>query len=260
MRLPALARAQENNFLMQNGGFARRSGLDKQSILMDIYSIMKKDTRLTRAKLEALSSAELLEIADEYGIDAPDDLNRQFIIGDLLELASELEAGEKVKETIALSDEEQVINVNTLPAGYNETKINVILRNPISLFVWWDLSDWSIKKIKAERAQLRLSVYFFESLDDEKPADAFDIQLSLSDREQYVIIPSSKKIARVDLISESAGKSDILACSEKIIIPKGSSIMASKPGEKLEVSRIMEHSGVAELLRRHYNRYRQSFD
>lgn len=221
---------------------------------------MKKDHRLTRAKLETLTSAELLEIADEYGIDAPDDLNRQFIIGDLLELASELEADEAVADTIALSDEEQAINVNTLPASYNETKINVILRNPISLFVWWDLSEWTIKKIKAERAAMRLCVYFFESLEDEKPADAFDIQLSYSDRENYVIIPNGKKIVRVDLLSESAGKSEILAHSEKISIPKGSPIMASKPGEKLAVSRIVEHSGVAELLRRHYNIYRQSFN
>ena len=221
---------------------------------------MKKDHRLTRAKLETLTSAELLEIADEYGIDAPDDLNRQFIIGDLLELANELEEGDKVKETLALADGEQQINVNTLPASYNETKINVILRNPISLFVWWDLSEWTIKKIRSERSQLRLFVYFFESLDDEKPADAFDIQLSSADRENYVIIPGGKKIVRVDLVSESAGKSDILAYSEKIVIPKGSPVMASKPGEKLAVSRIVEHSGVAELLRRHYNTYRQSFN
>ena len=222
---------------------------------------MKKDHRLTRAKLETLTSAELLDIADEYGIDAPDDLNRQFIIGDLLAMASELEEGEKVKETIALSDdEEQTINVNTLPSSYNETKINVILRNPISLFVWWDLSEWTIKKIKAERSQLRLFVYFFENFDDEKPADAFDIQLNYSDRENYVIIPGGKKIVRVDLVSDCAGKSDILAFSEKIKIPKGSPIMASTPGEKLAVSRIVEHSGVAELLRRHYNTYRQSFN
>ena len=210
--------------------------------------------------METLTSAELLEIADEYGIDAPDDLNRQFIIGDLLELASELEEDEKVKETIALAEGEQQINVNTLPTSYNETKINVILRNPISLFVWWDLSEWTIKKIRSERSQLRLFVYFFESLDDEKPADAFDIQLTYADRENYVIIPGGKKIVRVDLVSESADKSEILAFSEKIVIPKGSPVMASKPGEKLAVSRIVEHSGVAELLRLHYNTYRQSFN
>lgn len=244
-------------------GFQGRPLVDKELNLMDINVIMKKDSRLTRAKLETLSSAELLEIADEYGIDAPDDLNRQFIIGDLLELAGELEDNEKKKEkeTIVLSDgEEEEININVLPESYNETKINVILRNPVSLFVWWDLNEWAEKKIRSEKASLRLVVYFFDSLEDEKPEDMFDIQLSMEDREKYVIIPGSKKIARVDLISESLGKSDdILAHSEKIVLPKGGEIMASKPGEKLHVPKIMELSGAADLLRRHYNIYRQSF-
>ncbi len=220
---------------------------------------MKKDNRLTRAKLETLSSAELLEIADEYGIDAPDDLNRQFIIGDLLELASELENPERQKETIVFSDGEEAINVNVLPESYNETKINVIIRNPASLFVWWDLSEWTLKKIKSSHSTLRLAIYFFDSLEDEKPADMFDIQIALSDRENYVIIPGPKKVARVDLVSESLGQSDILAHTEKIELPKGGEIMASKPGEKLKASKIMELSGAAELLRKHYNNYRQSF-
>ena len=223
---------------------------------------MKKDSRLTRAKLESLSSAELLDIADEYGIDAPDDLNRQFIIGDLLELADELEQSEskKQKETFVLSNgEEEEINLNVLPDSYNETKINVVLRNPASLFVWWDLSEWDIKKIRSERGELRLAVYFFDEMRDEKPADMFDIQLSLEEREQYVIIPGSKKIVRVDLLLQTAGQSDILAHTEKIIIPKGGALMAAKPGEKLNVSKIMELSGAAELLRDHYNKYRQSF-
>ena len=222
---------------------------------------MKKDNRLTRSKLEALSSAELLEIADEYGLDAPDDLNRQFIIGDLLEIAAELEDGEKQKETIVLSEDgEEPININTLPDSYNETKINAILRNPVSLFVWWDLSEWTLKKIKGERGSLRLAVYLFDEGDDEKPADMFDIQLSFSDREQYVIVPCEKKAARVDLISECLGRpSEVLAYSEKIILPKGGKIMAAQPGEKLKVSKIMELSGAAELLRRHYNTYRQAF-
>ena len=223
---------------------------------------MKKDSRLTRAKLETLTSAELLEIADEYGIDAPDDLNRQFIIGDLLELAGELEdsARKKEKETIVLSDgEEEAINLNVLPESYNETKINVILRNPVSLFVWWDLSEWDLKKIRSERAALRLAVYFFDAPGDEKPADMFDIQLSMEEREQYVIIPASKRIVRVDLISDTLGQNDILAHTEKIPLPKGGALMAAKPGEKLNVSRIMELSGAADLLRKHYNCYRQSF-
>ena len=229
---------------------------------MDITIVMKKDNRLTRAKLEAMTSAELLDIADEYGIDAPDDLNRQFIIGDLLEIASEFEnsKNQKQKETIELcDDEEEAINVNTLPESYNETKINVLLRNPVSLFVWWDLSEWTIKKIKADRSSLRLKVYLFAQALDEKPSDAFDIQLSLNDREQYVIIPAGKSLARVDLIVDNFGQDEILSYSEKIILPKCGPIMAFKPGEKLNVPKIMELSGAAEFLRRSYNQYRQSF-
>ena len=122
------------------------------------------------------------------------------------------------------------------------------------------MNEWNAKKIRSDRAALRLVVYFFDEPDDEKPADMFDIQLSLEDREKYVIIPGSKKVARVDLVAESLGQpDDILAHSEKILLPKGGAIMASKPGEKLNVSRVMELSGAAELLRRHYNTYRQSF-
>ena len=36
--------------------------------------------RLSRNHLETLTSSQLIELADEYGIDIPDDLNRRFII------------------------------------------------------------------------------------------------------------------------------------------------------------------------------------
>ena len=45
---------------------------------------MKKDT-LSRAQLDSMSTTELISLCDEYGISVPDDLNRLFIIGELLE-------------------------------------------------------------------------------------------------------------------------------------------------------------------------------
>ena len=50
--------------------------------------------KLSRGFLETLSSIELIRLADEYGIDIPDDLSRQFIIGDLIQLGEELEHSE----------------------------------------------------------------------------------------------------------------------------------------------------------------------
>lgn len=221
---------------------------------------MKKKNPLSRARLETLSTPELLELADEYGVDIPDDLDRQFIIGDLLELSAEEEEKSAHKETIVLSDDEEApINVNTLPESYNETKVSVLLRNPVSLFVWWDLSEWLLKSLRSKHASLKLAVYFFNSSSDEKPSDAFDIQISFSDREQYVLIPGGKNFVRVDVVSEAAGRAEVLCNSELLPLWHGSKILSARPGEKPDVSRIIELSGAAEMLRAHYNNYRQSF-
>ena len=40
--------------------------------------------------LETLSTADLLELAEEYDLDIPEQLNRRFIISELLEIADEL--------------------------------------------------------------------------------------------------------------------------------------------------------------------------
>ena len=44
---------------------------------------------ITRAYLETLSSADLNDLAEEYGIDIPEDLTRRFVIAELLEAAVE---------------------------------------------------------------------------------------------------------------------------------------------------------------------------
>ena len=44
-------------------------------------------TFLTRQYLETLSSADLMALAEDYDIDIPAELNRRFIIGELLEVA-----------------------------------------------------------------------------------------------------------------------------------------------------------------------------
>ena len=49
---------------------------------------MKKDT-VSRQQLEAMTTAELIDLADKYGIEIPDDLNRTFIVGEILEASEE---------------------------------------------------------------------------------------------------------------------------------------------------------------------------
>ena len=61
---------------------------------MDYYVNMKKDT-VSRQQLEAMTTAELIDLADKYGIEIPDDLNRTFIVGEILEALEEFSRDRK---------------------------------------------------------------------------------------------------------------------------------------------------------------------
>lgn len=221
-----------------------------------------ESTVLTLAHLETLSSADLISLADDYGIDIPDNLNRRFIIGELLEVAEEFS---QKPAPIQIIDEDGEIpeTASELPDSFNETEISVIFRNPAWAFVFWDISAEALKRISESSRfkSLVLRISYFEHLDDTNPTEYYDMALSLSDREQYVLLEAGKKFFRVDLVALlSDGASDNLTVSEKIQIPKTPQIFSKAfPGEELEIPKILELSGLKTLLKSHYEKYRQSF-
>ena len=73
---------------------------------------------LSRNTLETLTSSQLIDLADEYGIDIPDNLNRQFIIEELIEVAKQKKKKKNYKETIKLSDDA----INTIATDLPESK------------------------------------------------------------------------------------------------------------------------------------------
>jgi len=115
---------------------------------------------VTRAHLESLTTNDLIRMADNWGIDIPPDLDRIFIIEELLEIASEDSLDEE--ETAALSDEtavpgeSKIINSNAnesvpLPRQYNITFIEVMIRDPLWAFVFWEIK--AADKEQFEKAQ-----------------------------------------------------------------------------------------------------------
>ncbi|MBR5934367.1 MAG: DUF4912 domain-containing protein [Treponema sp.] len=217
--------------------------------------------RLSRNHLETLTSSQLIELADEYGIDIPDDLNRRFIIVELLEVAKELAESSNYKETIKETD--GTANLATeLPEGYNETKIDVMLRNPVSIFVYWDYSEVQYKQLVSSKTPVHLQVCFFDDVESEKPEDTFDIQINYEDREQYILIPGGKKYVRVDLVQNSTSAlNSVLAVSSKVAIPQGAVQFRNfQPGQETKIKPILELSGLKAMLKNHYNNYRQSFN
>lgn len=217
---------------------------------------------LSRNTLETLTSSQLIDLADEYGIDIPDNLNRQFIIEELIEVAKEIDENSNYKETIKVSDDAVNTIATELPESYNETKIDVMLRNPVSLFVYWDFSEVQLKQLKSNKISIYLQISFFDSMEAEKPEDTFEIQINIEDREQYILIPGGKKFVRVDLMQNTTSSMDaVLAISSRLSIPQGSEeFMNFHPGENLKIKPILELSGIKTVLKNHYNNYRQSFN
>ena len=216
---------------------------------------------LSRSYLESLSSADLIRLADDYGIDVPEDLNRRFIIGELLEIAAELQR-EKGDE-IDIVGGDAVSVPSRLPESFNETHIDVVLRNPVWAFVYWDIKESDLARLHDDIvfSALLLRVAFFADGQDGTPEESFDVQVSFSDREQYVLLPAEKRFFRIDLMAQFSGKpEEHLALSRKVAIPVGSDVLNGVvPGLHVALPALVELSSMEDLLRMHYERHRHSF-
>ena len=62
------------------------------------------EEKITRAYLETLSFSDLSNLADEYGVEVPENLNRNFLIAELLELAED--TSDTTENMIIASEEE----------------------------------------------------------------------------------------------------------------------------------------------------------
>lgn len=221
-----------------------------------------ENNALTLAHLETLSSADLIALADDYGIDIPDNLNRRFIIGELLDVAEDLDS-ESQNSSLMNEEGEVPEDDGEIPLTFNETEISVILRNPAWAFVYWDISAEALKKIcdSSRFSQMLLRVSYFEHEEDITPVEYFDLEIKLEDREQYILLKAGMKYIRVDLVAAFAdGSTDSLTISSKILLPKTPEVFSKAfPGQEFEIPRILEISGMKKLLKSHYEKYRQSF-
>ena len=93
------------------------------------------DGPVSRTWLESLSTAELIKLADSFGIDIPHGLERIFIIEELLE-SSDTGVQEKTDD---LKINPAYIETTLLPKQYNISYIEVIIRDPLWVFVYWEI-------------------------------------------------------------------------------------------------------------------------
>ncbi|MCQ2248592.1 MAG: DUF4912 domain-containing protein [Treponema sp.] len=222
---------------------------------------MKKD-KMSRQQLESMTTADLIELADKYGIDIPDNLNRAFIIGELLEIQEEYYSAENKKTSVQIVDTDEPVP-DTLPLSYNNTCIDCLLRNPAWIFAFWDIKESDLAKLSSNRnfSGIFLHVSFFEYADDEQSTDSFDIKTDLDTREQYILLPPEKKFLKIDLAASFTDRQpDLLASTRVVSLPQErEDIQNIQPGKKIEYSPLVQLSGMKHILHDHFLNHRQSF-
>jgi hypothetical protein len=97
-----------------------------------------EDLPMTRVYLESLATGDLLVAADKLGIDIPNNSDRIFIIEELLDFSAREEGGHSVSKEPEINDLILTESV-PLPRQYNITFIDVMIRDPLWAFVFWEI-------------------------------------------------------------------------------------------------------------------------
>ncbi len=218
-----------------------------------------KAENMNRSYLETLSFSDLVKLADEYDVEIPDNLDRRFLIAELLELYEE----EKFhgNESMIIAGADVLEKVENLPKNYNENEISCVLRNPAWLFVFWNLSESDSAMLKSLNSYtLMLRVCSLSSPDEQIPEEAFEIQATNDSQEQYVLIPQGKRFIKVELVYVTANSGKVLAFSPIIEIPQGNDIMNDlHPGKMQDFTEVIKLSGVDTVLMSQYKNHMHSF-
>ncbi len=160
---------------------------------------------MTKERLEALSLEALQEIANGNEISFSPNTNKEALIELILEeeeeeksdRANSNNAAMRVKEKkfdIIKDEAETDSSEFELPESYNETKITLLLRDPLWAFAYWDLKQSDVARIEnLPDATLLLRVYQVD--ENAKKASGrtvpFEIPVKLADRRWYINLPKT---------------------------------------------------------------------
>jgi len=147
----------------------------------------QKQNPVSRDWLESLIMGELIKVAEDYGVDIPAGLERDFIIEEIMEsVNAEKEQGEKTDIAVNPSYSEAVL----LPKQYNISYIEVVIRDPLWAFVFWEIKghDKEVYESAADFNGYCLRVIPLNEGETEQQAreNSFTISVASSDSARYI--------------------------------------------------------------------------
>jgi hypothetical protein len=201
------------------------------------------ESLFTRAGLDSLTTGELVKLADLHGLDIPPGLDRLFIIEELLALAAEDRNEEDEDSPLVM--ETGFLEPVPLPRQYNITFIEVMIRDPLWVYVFWEVKGFD--KEVFEKAPdfggyyLKVSPYE-ESRRNPFPsrgAGVFTVPVETDDTARYLGFPPSGDSEddkdnrfKVELCAKRGAGTVVLAVSSPFSMPSLSGLPAGAGQEE----------------------------
>lgn len=181
--------------------------------------------------IDALSEAELRDIAQRLDVEDWDSLSRE----DLIEAIEDNYDDEDVPERItgASSGVHKYIKmlskteheggfgspgVEDLPETYNETSIYLMLKDANWAYVFWNIAPNLLEELEQKNAELLVRVEVFGK--NKVQEGSFDIGIRKDDEDWNVELPWMGKEYRAVLVAQYNGKEDLLARSNVVCVQK----------------------------------------
>jgi hypothetical protein len=193
-----------------------------------------EETVRFRSYLENLTTQELIKLADHSGIDIPPELDRLFIIRELLENQFEEDSSDPLLERPDLV-------TASLPRQYHITFLEVLPRDPQWAYVFWE--------IKAQDREHYEHLPQFEGyelkimeINGSKMLESFTVSIGMEDTSWYLGFPPRGGTFQVALWVKEPAIS--LSCSRPFALPR----FVNGPGtEEILANPLVQLSGAEDF-------------
>jgi hypothetical protein len=217
--------------------------------------------------LQRLSTPELMLLAERLGFEVSSDLDRLFIIEELLEYAPCLNIYQEEKrftasdfsEAIAPGEDIECPLPSNLPKQYNVTYIDTLIRDPVWIFVFWEIRTVDKKQIEKQDdfETFFIRVRLHQCKLDLEFRDLFTVPIDSADTSRYLNFPpdgpcrtickqKSDSEFHIELCAQIGKRVSVLATSSSFKLPKTLEI-SGENGDDLKKNNLMRLSGLNDL-------------
>jgi hypothetical protein len=181
---------------------------------------------ISRSYLESLTTEELLSLSDNRGIEIPAELERNFIIEEILDAFLADAYSPEEGESLPL-EETDILDPVPLPKHYNITYIDVIVRDPLWVYAFWEIKC-AEKEIYEKESNFE--GYFLKVCPNQgTPGDPFTVAVGIEDTSWYLGFSTGlenlafqgqdKRSFRLELCASLGVETEVLAVSRLFTLP-----------------------------------------